>query len=77
MRAETGMTVRTLVECITGPDIPAGSIGVLDSVEMNDLAGVPPRMCWVRFPHKRSDGVEIGKRAPYYDDEIEVVPSMN
>lgn len=74
MNIETGSTVRNLVDGQTSDKFPVGTIGRIEQkVAMHDKKPLD-FLYWVVRNEKRSDGVDVVYREPFYADELELLP---
>jgi hypothetical protein len=71
---ETGMSVRTLEDDVTGGPQVAGTIGRVEHKEADASGGV---LYWVASVRQRKDGETTIDRAPYYAEEIEGIVDCN
>ena len=78
MNIETGATVRCKIDSDTSNQFPAGTICKVHSKEW--MPGNKPPLdfiIWVSKEAKRSDGETILHRAPFYQDELELVNELS
>ena len=71
---ETGMTVRLLVDDVTGGPLRQGDICSVES-KTTDSDGTP--MYWAARTREKQSGGYTVDRAPFFGDEIDPMPNPN